>query len=563
MGIITTKLDEKLSVSGQIGLDDLPEIAAAGYQSVICNRPDYEGGEAQPTNAQLQQAARSLGLQFVYLPVEIGAVSTEKSEAFNKLLLELPGPVLAFCKSGSRPKALYQMAKQKQEKPAGEAESVTAACSWTGEAPATAQLSSPSAVKRQPAVPACNWGNAFDIVVIGGGAAGIGVTASLLHRQPSLRIAIIEPSDKHYYQPAWTLVGGGAYDIKDTVRNMVDVIPPKAEWVQAAASGFDPDHNLVHLADGRSIGYHQLIVCPGIRLAWEKIEGIQQTLGKNGVTSNYQFELAPYTWSLTQTLKRGKALFTQPPMPIKCAGAPQKAMYLSCDYWLHQGVLDNMEVEFDSAAAVLFGVADFVPPLMKYVQRYHAKLVFNSNLIKVDGANKIATFEIKDSEGKVSRVDKPFDMLHVTPPQVAPDFLSNSPLADAAGFCEVNPITLQHVRYSNIFSLGDACSSPNAKTAAAARKQIVIVADNLLAAREGKELPDVYDGYGACPLTVEKGKVILAEFGFGGKLLPTFPLDPTVPRQFAWFLKAKVFPWLYWNGMLKGREWLTRSTNVS
>ena len=226
-------------------------------------------------------------------------------------------------------------------------------------------------------------------------------------------------------------------------------------------------------------------------------------------------------------------------------------------------MLDSIEVEFNNAGAVLFGVADFVPSLMKYVQRYHAKLVFNSNLVKVDGDHRIATFEIKDSEGKISRVDKSFDMLHVTPPQVAPDFLSNSPLADAAGFCEVNPKTLQHVRYSNIFSLGDACSSPNAKTAAAARKQIVVVADNLLAAREGKELPDVYDGYGACPLTVEKGKVILAEFGFGGKLLPTFPLDPTVPRRFAWFLKAKVFPWLYWNGMLKGREWLTRSTGVS
>ncbi|SDY50506.1 beta-lactamase hydrolase domain-containing protein [Nitrosomonas sp. Nm33] len=545
-------------------MDDLAEIAAAGYKSVICNHPDYEGGETQPTSAQLEQAARSLGLQFVYLPVEIGAVSTEKSDAFNKLLAELPRPMLAFCKSSNRSKALHEMTGQKQEKPEGEAESVTAACSGTGEAPATTQLPPPSEEKLLPLIPACNWGNAFDIVVIGGGAAGIGVTASLLHRQPSLRIAIIEPSDKHYYQPAWTLVGGDAYDIAQTVRNMSDVIPPKAEWIQVAANGFDPDHNLVHLVDGRSIGYRQLIVCPGIRLAWKKIEGIQQTLGKNGVTSNYQFELAPYTWSLTQNLKRGKAMFTQPPIPIKCAGAPHKPMYLSCDHWLRQCVLDNIEVEFNSAAAVLFSVADFVPSLMKYVQRYHAKLAFNSNLIKVDDPNRIATFEIKDSEGKVTLVEKPFDMLHVTPPQVAPDFLSNSLLADAIGFCEVNPKTLQHTRYPNIFSLVDACSSSNTKTAAAARKQIAIVADNLLAAREGRKLPDIYDGYGGCPLTVEKGKVILAEFGFGGKLLPTFPFfDPTAPSRFAWLLKVKVFPWLYWNGMLKGREWLTRSTGVS
>lgn len=556
MNITTTQLDEKLSVTSQISIDDLAEIAAAGYKSIICNRPDQEGGETQPTSTQLEEAARALGIQFAYLPVEIGKVSIEKSEAFNKLLAELPGPVLAFCGSGKRATALYELSKQQPD----DDDSVTAAMNWTKSAPEIVHVPHPPHDKPLPVTTACNWSNAFDIVVIGGGAAGIGVTASLLHRRPTLRIAIIEPSNTHYYQPAWTLVGGGAYNIAETARNMADVIPPKAEWIQAAASGFDPDNNLVHLVDGRSIGYQQLIVCPGIRLAWEKIEGIQETLGKNGVTSNYQFDLAPYTWSLTKNLKSGKALFTQPPMPIKCAGAPQKAMYLSSDYWLRQHTLDNIEVEFNTAGAVLFGVADFVPPLMEYVKRYHAKLVFNSNLVKVDGAKKIATFEIKDSEGNVTHVEKPFDMLHVTPPQVAPDFLSNSSLADASGFCEVNPKTLQHPRYPNIFSLGDACSSPNAKTAAAARKQIVIVAENLLAAKEGKELPDIYDGYGACPLTVEKGKVILAEFGFGGKLLPTFPLDPTVPRRFAWLLKAKLFPWLYWNGMLKGREWLTRST---
>lgn len=199
---------------------------------------------------------------------------------------------------------------------------------------------------------------------------------------------------------------------------------------------------------------------------------------------------------------------------------------------------------------------------MEYVRKYHADLVFNSNLVKVNGPEKIATFEIKNEAGEVTRVDKSFDMLHVTPPQAAPDFLRDSPLADASGYCEVNPKTLQHARFANIFSLGDACSSPNTKTAAAVRKQIVIVAENLLAAKDGREFHAVYDGYGACPLTVENGKVVLAEFGFGGKLLPTFPLNPAVARKLYWWFKVKLFPWLYWEGMLKGREWLTRSTET-
>ena len=403
-----------------------------------------------------------------------------------------------------------------------------------------------------------NADNYFDVLVIGGGSAGIGITASLLRRRPSLRIAIVEPGDRHYYQPAWTLVGGGVYDVAKTVQPMADVIPDKATWIQMAAIGFDPDSNLVCLADGRSAGYEQLVVCPGLRLAWEQIEGLEDTLGKNGVTSNYRFDLAPYTWSLVQNLKRGKALFTQPPMPIKCAGAPQKAMYLSCDHWLRNGSLDDIEVEFNVAGAVLFGVAAFVPPLMKYVRRYNINLAFNSNLVKVDGVNRTAYFDIKDEKGNIERAAKPFDILHVCPPQMAPDFVRNSPLADGAGWCEVDQKTLQHPRYANIFSLGDVCSSPNAKTAAAVRKQIVVVAENLLAAKEGRELVAQYDGYGACPLTVEKGRVILAEFGFGGKLLPTFPLDPTVPSYFAWLLKVKLLPWFYWHGFLKGREWLAR-----
>jgi len=555
------KLSENFTASGQISLEDIAAIAAAGYKSIICNRPDGEGGEAQPTSDALKVAVEAAGLQFAYLPVVIGGVNAEKRDAFQQLLKTLPEPVFAFCGSGKRATALYAAGEPAAGIHSPSEDTVADACNWEGGAPETHVIQQHNSEPTPaPVIPACHWDNAFDIVVVGGGSAGIGITASLLKRRTSLRIAIIEPSDQHYYQPAWTLVGGGAFDQADTVRDMAAVIPKGARWIQAAAAGFLPENNLVQLADGRAISYQQLIVCPGIRLAWEKIEGIEQTLGKNGVTSNYRFDLAPYTWMLVRQLKKGKALFTQPPMPIKCAGAPQKAMYLSCNHWEREGVLDSIEVEFNTATPALFGVADFVPPLMAYVNRYHTKLAFNSNLVKVDGEKKIATFEVKDQDGQVSRVEKPFDMLHVTPPQAAPDFLRNSVLADASGFCEVNPKTLQHVRFPNIFSLGDACSSPNAKTAAAARKQIVIVAENLLASREGLEAKLIYDGYGACPLTVENGKVILAEFGFGGKLLPSFPLDPTVARKSYWWLKARFFPWLYWNAMLKGREWLARST---
>ncbi|ANI55273.1 NAD(P)/FAD-dependent oxidoreductase [Pseudomonas sp. DR 5-09] len=409
-----------------------------------------------------------------------------------------------------------------------------------------------------------HWGPSIsaDIVVIGGGTAGIGFVASLLKRDPGLKITVIEPSTLHYYQPAWTLVGGGAYDAKDTARPMNKVMPRQATWIQAAVTGIDPDQRRLTLNDQRTITYQNLIVCPGLRLAWEKIEGLQDSLGQHGVTSNYSYQYAQYTWDQVQKLRGGKALFTQPPIPIKCAGAPQKALYLSCDHWLKRNVLSKVEVEFNLAGAALFGVPTFVPPLMKYIEKYNARLAFNSNLVKVDGPAKTAWFDVKDADGSVTRQAKTFDLLHVVPPQVSPDFIAQSRLADAGGWCEVNPHTLQHPRYPDVFALGDICGTTHAKTAAAVRKQVVVVAENLLALRKDLALPLKYDGYGSCPLTVEKGKVILAEFGYGGKLLPTFPLDPTVPRRSAWWLKATLLPWFYWNGMLKGREWLTRLSRV-
>ena len=239
----------------------------------------------------------------------------------------------------------------------------------------------------------------WDVVVIGGGAAGIAVAASILKRKPHLSVAIVEPSDRHFYQPAWTLVGGGCFNPANTCKATSKLIPNGAKWLRSRVTEMEPTHNRVTLEDGQSLNYQFLVVAPGLELNLGAIEGLESSLGKHGVTSNYLFELASYTWECVRNLHCGRALCTQPPMPIKCSGAPQKAMYLSCHHWEETGTLGNIDVQFHNAGAVLFGVADFVPPLMEYVKRYNANLNFNSTLIAVDGPAREATFRRTNGDG--------------------------------------------------------------------------------------------------------------------------------------------------------------------
>ncbi|WP_374618167.1 TIGR01244 family sulfur transferase [Pandoraea sp.] len=540
------QLSDSFSVSPQVLVTDIPAVAEMGFRTIICNRPDGEGPD-QPTFVELADIAQRHGIQVHYLPVASGQVSDADVSAFGECLQNAPQPVLAYCRTGTRSATLWALS----------------GLSGLSVVDLLAKGKSAgldlSGLLRRMAGPQTGPDEHHDIVIVGAGSAGIATAASLLARAPDLDIAIIDAADVHYYQPGWTMVGAGVFQPETTARPMQTVLPKQVKWIKAAVAGFEPAGNAVILEGCRAVKYRQLIVCPGLKLDWNAIEGLPQTLGRNGVTSNYRYDLAPYTWELVQGLKRGKALFTQPPMPIKCAGAPQKAMYLSCDHWRRMGVLDQIDVQFFNAGAVLFGVADYVPALMQYVERYGIDLNFGFNLSAIDGNAKTATFTRTLADGVKETVATDFDMIHVVPPQRAPDFIRASSLSDSAGWLDVDQATLRHKTHGNIFGLGDATNTPNAKTAAAARKQAPVVAHNVLAALGLAKGVASYDGYGSCPLTVERGKIVLAEFLYGGKVAPTFPswlVDGTQPSRLAWLLKERVLPPLYWRGMLKGHEWL-------
>lgn len=554
------KVNERFSISGQLEVSDMERLLQEGVALIMCNRPDGEADD-QPLFADLAAAAKACGIEAIHVPFKAGEVNA--TQVAEMIRLQEEGVRMhAFCRTGNRSFNLYAAAHASQglakEDILRQAERVGIAVAETVN-PYYEDAKKPMSKEEQVVSTNPIGTPAYDIVIVGAGSGGIAAASSLRKRDRGLRIALIDPAETHCYQPGWTMVGGGVFDVRTTRRQMQDLIPSDVSWIKQAASGFHPDENEVELDDGSRVSYRHLIVAAGLKLDWDAIDGLKQALGKNGVTSNYSFDLAPYTWDLVRNLKQGKAIFTQPPMPIKCAGAPQKALYLSCDHWLRSNALKNIDVDFCNAGGVLFGVSEYVPALQSYIDRYGANVNYFHNLEAIDGEEKIAYFKVTSGEKEGEQIAKPFDMIHVCPPQRAPDFVANSKLAGDGGWLEVDQFSLRHARFDNVWGLGDVMNTPNAKTMAAVRKQVPVVAENIIDTLKGKSLSAGYDGYGSCPLTVEKGKIVLAEFGYGGKIIPTFPswiIKGTQPTRAAWMLKKDILPAVYWHAMLKGREWL-------
>lgn len=396
----------------------------------------------------------------------------------------------------------------------------------------------------------------FKIAIVGGGTAGIDVAARLAHHFPASEITVIDPTEKHFYQPLWTLVGGGEARKEDTCRNEADLIPPGVKWIQESVTQLLPDDNAVVTSGGNRITYEALVLCPGLRIDWGAIKGLPEALKNDPrVASNYDYNTVEKTWAGLQALKQGTAIFTQPSTPIKCGGAPQKIMYLAQDYWQRQGVAGNISVKGYFASASIFGNPHFVPALNKVVDRKHIEMHYRRDLVAIDHSTGTATFQNLDAPEEMEAVA--YDFIHVTPKMFPPAFVAESPLAIAdgptKGWAEVDKNTLQNPKFPNVFALGDVAGIPTSKTGAAIRKQAVVVEQNVLAHMAGTPLPKQYDGYTSCPLVTGYGKLIMAEFGYDDKVLPSFPLDPTKERWSMYMLKKHFLPWMYWNLMLKGK----------
>jgi sulfide:quinone oxidoreductase len=390
----------------------------------------------------------------------------------------------------------------------------------------------------------------YSVVIVGGGTGGLTVAARLAASPNPPQIAIIEPSEKHYYQPIWTLVGGGVFPKEISERDEADFIPPGATWIKDAVATFAPAQHQVTTVGGKTITYDQLVIAAGIQLEWGKIKGLEGQVGKGGICSNYSYQTVESTYRALQAFKGGNAVFTHPNTPIKCGGAPQKIMYLAEEFFRRSGVRKQANLHFFIANAKIFSVPKYADALTGICARRGIENHFNQDLVEVRPAAREAVFRgVQDGAETVIK----YDLLHVTPPMGPPRFLKESGLGNEAGWIEVDKHTLQHVRHEDIFALGDASNLPTSKTGAAIRKQAPTLVENLLALRAGKALTARYDGYTSCPLVTGYGKLILAEFDYDLKPQESFSFDQAQERYSMYALKAYALPQLYWHGMLRGR----------
>lgn len=407
------------------------------------------------------------------------------------------------------------------------------------------------------------------IVIIGAGTAGIMVSSQLMKQNRNLDIAIIDPADTHYYQAAWTLVGANAYSYADTAKPMKDLIPKGVSWVKDYVDQIDPDNNQLTVRGGDTISYDYLVVCPGLVVDPSMVEGLEESLDKGVICSNYTDP--NFTWEVIKNFKGGTALFTQPTTPIKCGGAPQKIMYLADDHFRRSKVRGNTNVVFATNGSVIFGVKEIKETLMKVVDRKGISLNFGHELVGVDARERIAWYKMAEHEGYhnpndnvevIEDGDKKgirFEMMHLAPPQRAPKFVA--PLATDTGWVSVEKETMQHTKYKNVFGLGDVAGLPTAKTGAAIRKQVpVVVANVQMMIEHDKITGKKYNGYSSCPLVTGYGKMVLAEFDYDKNFIP----DPKLKRMLVfdsskehwrlWVLKKHILPYLYWNKMMKGQD---------
>lgn len=383
------------------------------------------------------------------------------------------------------------------------------------------------------------------VVIVGGGNAGVSIAARL-RRHGVEDVVIIEPREEHVYAPLQSHIAGGVTVRRHVSRPQADVTPRGVTWVRDRVREVLPDADTVVLASGERIPYGQLIIAAGIEHRWNHIPGLEEGLRSPSIVSNYTLPLAQEASTVLAAVESGTVVFTQAAEPASCAGVAQKPMYLACDRWRKSGRLDAIRVVFITPEPTIFAIPAVASELSRNLTEYGIEAHYDTEVIAV----RADEHELDIRQGGQTSTLR-FDVLHAAPPHAAATWITASGLGDADGFVDVDPETLRHRRWDNIWALGDAAPVTPIRSGGAIRSQSQVIAKALTAPRKNAR----YDGYSETPFTVTRRTAVFAEFDRAGILKPSIPFWTSLyrERRFTYVMDRWVLPWVYWNLILTGR----------
>lgn len=398
-----------------------------------------------------------------------------------------------------------------------------------------------------------------NIVIAGAGAAGLATASRLAAVLDGARITLIDARKNHYYQPGFTLVGGGIKPASYVISSTAEYVPAGVDLVTERVAEFDPEGNRVITESGRAFSYDFLVVATGLQLEYSQIEGMEEGLiGKEGIGSIYHSPAgAEATWRAMSSFADmgGKGIFVRPGTEMKCAGAPLKYTFITDDHLRRRGNRGKAEIVYNANNTALFSVPIVSEKVRMLFQERDIKVNYQRILKSVDPGRRIAVFTTPEGTE-----EQGYDFLHVIPPMRAPQAVLNSPLPwqtgawAAEGWLEVDKSTLRHKRFQNVFALGDIAGVPKGKTAASVKWQVPVAVDHLTAEIAGRVSSEIYNGYTSCPLITRLGQAMLVEFDYDNNLTPSFPgvIAPLEELWISWVMKTMALKPTYLS-MLRGR----------
>lgn len=387
-----------------------------------------------------------------------------------------------------------------------------------------------------------------DVLIVGGGNAGISLAARLV-RDGLRDVAVIESQSVHRYRPLLNYVGAGEARMSDLQRPAADVLPDGCTAIRDEVVSVDGEAPSVLTASGRRIGCTTLVVCPGFDEDWDATPGLREAYVAGWAASTFDDATASTVWPVLRDLRAGRVVFTVPPEPAPCGATALKPLFMACDHWRREGVLGDLEVHLVLPGPTPLGLAGPDARLERVLTSYGVRVHRETHVARLhDG-------EVTLTSAAGEQVLEDVVFAHVVPHYRAPGWVVDSALAGQhpAGLVDIDPQTLRHRRFPDVWSLGDVADTATRPSGGALRKQVAVLAANIVAAREGRSL-DHYDGYTVMPITTSRHRLMLVEVDRDGRPQPTVPFpDLTKPRALTWWVDRYVLPQVYWRRILRGK----------